>query len=293
MSNTSRTTVFVRALAFAGLAAWGIASHAAPDPVAMVTDLQGAVTVVSPPKSEPPAILGSVLPGAIYQVPEGGTLVVVYFTSGQEFSFQGPAMVQFDAAEPLSLAGNVAERRNPLLGKVGTGVKIKPVGKVQAAVVMRAASQTSRVKMLTLVGTRTLEVQPEFRWEAVEKGATYAFELTDHTGRALIQTEVGGTAYRLPADVKLADGQTYTWIVSASLPDGRKYTNAADFSVVTAELRRDVEAVRPAGDAPLSERVTYAAWLDQLQLHDEAKKYWKSLATARSEDRNLGQLARE
>jgi hypothetical protein len=273
--------------------AWFASAVAADEPVAMVTDLQGEVTLVSPPKGEPPSILGNVKPGAIYQVADNAALVVVYFASGQEFSFKGPTMVQFDAGGPITLAGNEAETRNPLMGKVGTGVKIKPVGKVQAAVVMRSASQTSRLKLLTLVGTKTLDAQPEFRWETVDRGAVYEFELTDATGRTLYEAETGATSLKLPADVKLVDGQTYTWLVSARLADGKKYSNAADFSVVTADLRRDVEAVRPGANAPLSERVTYAAWLDQLQLHDEAKKYWKSLAAARAGDENLSQLARD
>jgi hypothetical protein len=290
MSSMHRSTV--RALiALAVFISTGTASAA--EPVAMVTDLQGAVTVVSPPKSEPPAILSSVQPGAIYQVPEGGALVVVYLGSGQEYSFKGPAMVQFDGAEPLPLAGGKAETRNPLQGRVGSAVKIKPVGKVQAAVVMRNASQTSRVKLLNLVGTKVLEAQPEFRWEQVERGATYEFELSDASGRTVFETETNASSLRLPESVKLVDGQTYTWLVAARLADGRKYTNAADFSVVNADLRRDIEAVRPAADAPLSERVTYAAWLDQLQLHDEAKKYWRSLAAARRNDENLSKLARE
>lgn len=286
--NTSGIRVALATLLIAGSATVARAA----EPVAMVTDLQGAVAVISPKDSEAPAILASVEPGAIFQVPEGGSLVVVYLGSGQEYSFKGPTMVQFDDKEPLTLAGPKAETRNPLMGRVGSGVKIKPVGKVQAAVVMRSASQTSRVKLLNLVGTKILDQQPEFRWEPVERGATYAFELTDSSGRTLFETETNASSLRLPADVRLSDGQTYTWLVAARLADGRKYTNAADFSVVNSELRRDIEAVRPSADAPLSERVTYAAWLDQLQLHDEAKKYWRSLAAARAGDQNLSKLAR-
>jgi hypothetical protein len=83
----------------------------------------------------------------------------------------------------------------------------------------------------------------------------------------------------------------YTWQVSARLPDGRKYSSAAEFAVAPADLRAQAEALRPAASAPLSARIAYAAWLDQMDLKDEARKYWMAAAAERPESSRLRALA--
>lgn len=262
---------------------------AGAEPVAMITDLQGKVQSQS--ATEAPAILASVETGATLQVGEGGTLVVVYFQSGKEFTFKGPSTVKFAGTAPEVLAGATPATRDPLMGKVAGAGKIKPVGKIQAAVVMRGSNQNARIKLENMVGTRVLEQRPVFQWQAPEQGLSYDFELTDDAGRILLETQVTGTSFALPESIKLVDGKTYTWLVGTKMADGRKYTNAGDFTVAPADLRRDIESVRPRDDAPIAERVTFAAWLDQMQFHDEARKYWRQLAAARADDANLKTLA--
>ena len=77
------------------------------------------------------------------------------------------------------------------------------------------------------------------------------------------------------------------------LANGRRYLSAGDFSIATAELRERVEALRPATGAPVSEPVAYAAWLEQEELKDEARKHWRALAAERPEDARLRALAAE
>ena len=273
----------------AALVALGASAGPAAEPVAMITDIQGKVEPTS--GGAAPAILASVNPGATLSVGDGGNLVVVYFGSGKEFAVKGPATVRFGAAGPEMLAGAAPQTRDPLMGKVAGAGKIKPVGKIQAAVVMRGAKESSRIKFETLAGTRVLDPRPEFRWQGPDDGLSYNLELSDESGAVMLEQKVSGSSFRLPASVQLKEGATYTWLLDTTLADGKKYSNAGDFTVAAADLRADVEAVRPGANAPLSERVTYAAWLDQLQFHDEARKYWKELAAARSGDANLNQLA--
>jgi hypothetical protein len=58
-------------------------------------------------------------------------------------------------------------------------------------------------------------------------------------------------------------------------------------------LRAQAEVLRPAAAAPLSTRVAYAAWLDQMELKDEARKYWKAAAAERPDDPRLKSLAEQ
>ena len=123
--------------------------------------------------------------------------------------------------------------------------------------------------------------QPEFRWQALQPGVKYQIEITDDTGRTVQEAQVDTASFKLPAGVPLKEGVPYTWEVSARLPDGRKYSSSADFAVAPADVRAQAEALRPAASAPLSTRVAYAAWLDQMELKDEARKYWKAAAAER------------
>jgi hypothetical protein len=60
---------------------------------------------------------------------------------------------------------------------------------------------------------------------------------------------------------------------------------------INPELRAQIEAARPAPNAPVAERVRFAAWLEQLQLKDEARAYWKALAAERPDSQHLKELA--
>jgi hypothetical protein len=158
---------------------------------------------------------------------------------------------------------------------------------------MRSFRASSRIQLLNLAKTRTLETQPEFRWQGLQAGVKYQIDITDDTGRAVFETQVEGTSLKLPAAVALKEGVPYTWEVSARLPDGRKYSSSADFALAPAALRAQADSLRPAASAPLSSRIAYAAWLDQAEFKDEARKYWKAASSERPDDPRLKALAEQ
>ncbi len=90
----------------------------------------------------------------------------------------------------------------------------------------------------------------------------------------------------------LVPGGNYSWLVSGRLDD-KSWSNAGDFTVASDVLRAQAAALRPADDALLSERVVYAAWLEQNQLRDEARAWWKRMAGERDQDPALKVLAGE
>ena len=69
--------------------------------------------------------------------------------------------------------------------------------------------------------------------------------------------------------------------------------SAGDFSIAPVELRARADTLRPAPNASVSERVAFAAWLEQMELRDEARKYWKALVAEWPEDNKLKSLAME
>ena len=255
--------------------------------VALVTDVSGKVTGLAPV-----TILSEIAVDARVQLEAGAKLTALYIKTGDEYILTGPSQVQFQAGEPKVLSGAAPQKRASPVGKGGS-VTIKPVNVAQAAYVMRSSRTTARIKLLTLSATRALESSPEFRWQGIEGGGKYRFELTDDTGRSLYETEVQGASLRLPASVALKEGAGYTWEVSTRTPDNRRYVSAGDFTIAPADLRAQAQALRPAPSAPVSDRVAYAAWLEQVELRDEARKYWQALSKERPEDEKLKTLAAE
>jgi hypothetical protein len=265
----------------------GLPTHAFAQSIALVTDVSGRVT-----GTPPVTILSEIPADTRLQLDAGSRLVAIYLKSGDEYTFAGPAQVQFQAAEPRIISGAKPQKKASPLGK-GGNVTIRPVNVAQAAFVMRGSRPTARIKLLTLSGTRTLDTVLEFRWQELEAGVAYRFELTDDTGKSLHEATVTGSGFRLPSSVQLRDGVGYTWEVSARARDGRRFVSAGDFSIAAPEVRAQAQALRPAAGAPVSERVAYAAWLVQAQLQDEARQYWRALSAERPQDERLKALAAE
>jgi hypothetical protein len=268
-----------------------LAASAQAAGVAMVTDLQGKAVASIAGRSVDLTILADIDPGTKVELAAGATLVALYFDSGDEYVFKGPAAIEFRLAQPQVLTGATPERRSLESGTGGKPIRVKPGGMTQGAIVMRGIRPDARIQLMSLNRTRTLDAEPVFVWKELQPGQKYGFELRDDTGRAVYETEVSATSLKLPASIRLAPGTPYTWELSARLPDGHKYSSAAEFAVATADVRAEAEALRPAAASPLSTRIAYAAWLDQAGLKDEAKKYWKAAAAERPEDARLKSLA--
>lgn len=258
--------------------------------VALLTDLQGKATATSGGRTVDLTILAELQPGTEVQLAPSSTLVAIYLAAGEEYAFKGPATIVFGATSPEATRGARPEKRGPALGPSGKDVQIKPVGVAQGALVMRGPPPGAHLRLLDLQRTRILERQPEFRWQPPQAGVKYDFRLSDDAGRTVLETRLAGTSLKLPATVHLKEAVPYTWEVSARLPDGRKFSGSAEFTLASSELRAQADALRPADSAPLSRRIAYAAWLEQMELRDEARKYWQAAAVERPEDPRLKSL---
>ena len=293
MENSIRGVHWLAICALIGVASCLVLCPTATraETVAIVTDVTGKVLVQGGAAINTITILTDIESDTRLALEGGARLVVIYLQSGDEYSFSGPAQVQFKSSGPQLASGAQPLKRASLLGRSSRNASIKPFGVTQGAMVMR--SIPARIKLLNLSGTRTLDTAPEFRWQGVEPGARYQFELNDDTGRSLFEIQVEGVALKLPPTLKLESGADYKWSVSARLADGRRYVNTGSFSIAPADLRTRAEALRPPADAAVAERVTFAIWLAQSRLNDEARKYWKTLSGERPHDARLRALAAE
>ncbi|MGH8702382.1 MAG: CHAT domain-containing protein, partial [Burkholderiales bacterium] len=258
-----------------------------------VTDLSGKAALQGAAGKGNIAILSEIAAETRIQLEGGARLVVIYLKSGDEYTFTGPTQIQFRSNEPQVLSGAGPQKRSSPLGKGAWDVTIKQAGVAKGGYIMRSGRPTGRIRLLTLAGTKTLEFSPGFRWQQSNSITRYGFKLNDDTGKPLHEAEVEGTTHKLPASIQLKEGVAYTWELSAQFPDGRRYVSIGDFSLAPKELHTRVEALRPAANAPVAERVLFSAWLDQAELRDEARKYWRELSAERPEDTGLQLLAGE
>jgi len=259
---------------------------------ALITDATGKAVVLGGTNPAPVAILAEIRADARVQLDAGARVTVLHLQSGDEYVLEGPALVGFAAREPVALSGNSPQKRATVPARAGD-VRIARSAVTQAGFVMRNFRATSRIKLLNLNDTRSLALNPEFRWESGEPDTRYTFELFDDTGKSLYQTEVTATTLRLPASIKLRDSTVHKWEVSARLRDGQQYVSQGEFTIASADLRARVRASRPAPDATVSDRVVFAVWLEQMELRDEARRYWRALARERPGEVRLKRLAGE
>jgi len=269
-----------------GMAAYvGVAGAAS---VAVVTDMQGKAAVQAP-KPGNLALLGEVENDARVQLDDKTRMVVVYYSSGVEYAVRGPAVVQFKAAGPEAISGNAPEKRPAAIAAAGKEIKLKPGGLARAAYMMMGTP--SVLKLLGLSDTRTLEARPEFRWAPIDSAKSYEVRITREGTGTVFATTTTGTSVKLPGEVSLEPDVKYTWKVSALLSDGTHATAVGEFSVVPDELRTQVQSARPGDSAALSQKIAYALWLEQLELRDEARKYWELARGQRPDDATLEALA--
>ena len=279
------------AIAWVAIAWVAVAGSAqAAQPVAMVTDITGGNSVSGMGEMTELSLLDEIAPGGSVDLAAGSRLVIVYYESGNEYIFTGPASVRFDAEAPEVLSGNAPEQRQVLLADASGEIIIQPSGMVQASLVMRGTDPSIEIKLDNLVDTKTLDKRPVFHWQPLPGATAYHLELIDDAGESLATIDVAATEASLPEAVTLEVGVTYTWEVSARTPDGILHSSWGDFSLATDAERSLIEQMRPPSDAPFSSRVMFAVVLQQLELRDEAVELWKGLLAERSDDPKLRQL---
>lgn len=283
----------IRGLLLSAIAPWIVPAIVLAAPVAMVSDLNGKAALVAAGARTPLVMLAEIEPNAQVEVDAGSSMVALYLDGSGEYVLSGPAVIAFGAQQPRAVKGAAPQKRTVLGGKAGSEVRLKSVGAAQGALVMRSAAPRGRIRLVNPAGTRTLESPPEFRWAFDAANATYRFELVDDAGAVVHEADVAASSLKLPPTVKLKENAPYTWTVSTRAPDGRKFSSTGDFSIAPASLRQQVAAVTPPASASVSERVAYAAWLEQLDLKDEARKVWRALAAERPQESRLEALARE
>ncbi len=264
---------------------------AAAQPVAMVVDLSGRAAW---DRIEPVHITDAVMPARLLSLEPNARLVVVFLKTGTEQVFTGPAHISFKADGTVEGGKAASTRRlQALQGKL----QLRPAALAQASVVMKEMTFESEFRpanwpRLSPSGPGLHDPSPEFTWAPIS-GAKFTFRITDDQQRPVLEITGTEARHKLLAPSPLRGGSTYQWHLLAVCPDGSRRTGSGHFRLLDEAERAALLAAKPDPEAGFSDRLLYASLLAQLDVKDEAKALWQTLARERPEDPNLRRLARD
>lgn len=257
-------------LAFAALLLAGAAPAGAAG-VALVADVLGEAQQ----HGEPLKLLAEVQANTELALAEGSQVVLFYLADGNEWTLKGPGRFRLAAKAPVPVKGAAA----PQVKSAGTAfqeLKLRPGRLTQGGVVMRGR------RLVSPVGETVLGPDVRFAWESFGDGITYQLELVDSAGTRLFNAETTDTELVLPGAVQLTPGGEYYWSVRGRDGTGAQaFYRAAEFRMADIATRRRLEAARPAPDAPVADRVLYAALLDAAGARSDAEALRRTLAVER------------
>ncbi len=152
------------------------------------------------------------------------------------------------------------------------GLQLNTQDVAQASLQLRGAAQ-AKLNLLTPTGNYLPGEVVTLSWEAVSAADDYQVEIADTSGTPISTTFVTGT--RLELKDQLKAGTRYRYSVTARLKDSKTAFGWGDFSIVSAELARDLLKAKPAKDAPVTEHRLYLLALTANNLKQAANEYRK------------------
>lgn len=263
----------------------------AAEPVAMVTDVKGGARLLEKDRSATLSVLSYLAPGMEIELDAGAQVVVTYFAQSTEFSFKGPARIAIQAENAKALKGTVETRRLDN-EKSAAAKKFVQSGKLTLATVEMRSLPTVKPRLQSPVNSKISDARPTFIWKALDDVTKYHLLLSDERGQILHDVFVETNSWQLPQGGALVHGITYKWKVAAVMKSGESDAAESNFTVADMETIKRIEAKRPAGNDVFSDRVLYAAFLENEGFREAARGVWQELAKERPDDYNLKRRAR-
>jgi hypothetical protein len=258
-------------------AGFSLSAVAQAAPFAMVTDLKGDAWASEHGKQQKIALLSYIESPVEVKVGPSATLGVTYFTSGVQYSVQGPARVALGEQAPRVVEGNPAQSAKVGPEKaIGGGLSRDQWRHLQqATVVMRSVKPSFTV--LSPDKSVVLTREPEFEWTAAGEAKRFRVVVYGPDNHILHEAMTEETTLQLGSALKLEPGQKYRWKVEI-LGTTTPARTVGTFTTENDALREKVIAGRPAAGAPLAARIYYATLLEAEGYKADARAEWKLLA---------------
>jgi hypothetical protein len=272
------------------LSALFCAAFAWAAPVAMVTDLQGAVMLSEAGKTRPAALLSYLEPGTSVSVEGGGRLVLTYLSRPVEVTVSGPAEASVGPEVVTVSRGGKPAVRALGAARADTARSFQPVqrDRLALATVHMRGGIAPKIVLDGPTDTDLYTLTPLLSWTGPSAVSSYRLLVSDAGGKTIVGRTVAGTSYTVD---KLKRGASYEWLVEGRLPAGDILSARGRFQVIDAARAKRIARAMPGRDASFSERVLYAAQLQSEALAYEARREWRALAAERPEDTTLREWA--
>jgi hypothetical protein len=254
-----------------------IAVAGADGAIGMVLDLQGSGQIKDGGSTSKLQLLSYLKPQMQVSLDAGSKASLSLYATRTVYQVTGPAVVEIAKDKVNVIQGKppVAKSLQEKLVVAAENVNVTP-----GAYRMRGLP-----KQITIATPENISVlldkRPIFTWNSLEP-ASYNVVVQDENDKEIASATVGGNSWKLPANVALADGNTYRWTVSfVSARDGKKHSDTGEFSIATKADADAIAELKPAAGAPIEEWILYATMLQNRGMPSEAHAVWQSIYARR------------
>ncbi len=246
--------------------------------VAMITDMNGISRNIVNKQAQQVDIFSELFAGDQLEIEKHASVTLIYWDNHKVFQIQGPSVVHILKDSIQHVSGH-----KPKMKKITLlhHARINPAEVAQSGLVMRSAQKNKPISLLNLRGGKTADKRPTFLWKLHQKKDRVRFELVDEDGNMLLVKVLNGERFTLPASVHLKTGTVYSWSVEGRMGNGQVFADWGDFELATASLVAQKNNIQPKAHAGFSQRLLYAAWLQQNGFGDDAHHLWLKLAKER------------
>src|SRR4029077_2157381 len=214
----------VAALSALGLL-WAASGSAGADPgsarpVAIVTEVDGAVRIVAQGRTVHPDVADSVEQDATVVLERGARIVLVYPEVGSIYEARGPGrfVAHGDALQSRDASGLVVKRD---LVSVLRALRIRPEGTtLQGSAAMRGAS-AMELQADGPTGSQLTRDSIRLCWKPLGVQWLYRVRLIDDDGIVLFEAQTRDSIFEVPPSFQLQANAPYLWHVLATGPNGK------------------------------------------------------------------------
>ena len=224
--------------------------------VALVMSLEGQATFKNGKEQKRPVELADCLyMGDLIELERGAEMVLIYSAGGTREAIKGQGILEIGETGSIAKDGEVFIHRSDLDYLPNTAVV--DLGDQYAATSLRGDSspKPDAVQLLSLCGTKTRSVAPEFRWRQIDDVDRYRLTLFNENDEQILETLTVAPVFQLK-QIVLEGGSSYCWVIAAIGGGKTGAMGTGCFSVLPAQQLKKVKSVEnriqttfPAGNS--------------------------------------------
>lgn len=258
-----------RAILGCVLLAGALAAHAAPDVVALVTEVSGSATVAQKPAGSVLEMLHELRAGSVVTLGNGARVVVVHTASGAVFDLRGPGRFRVQGMGIDALSGARPVRRELPAEIKSFQLKALPV--MQANIVMRGGGTPMRLDGPNGGVLGTEELTYRIRGNIVAPSV----EVTEAGGATIVAAHDASAAFNLASADAIRPGVRYVVFVKGTDSHGQAVLLSSRFWLVDSDSAERLKSAKPASDPTTTDLVVYALALESAGATASAQETWR------------------